>query len=109
MITANTTYSMEDLIYQGSQFKAFANLEPIGTLSMKDYDFEIDVYTEMSPRRLTFTKDKCTAVDDDTYFVVVDSTKLSPGYIKMRVRAKVPDNDVNGFRERLLFLRSASA
>lgn len=91
-----------NVIYQGTTFKAYVNLERIGTLSMKDYSFEVDVYTEMSPRRLTFKKEECTAVDDDTYFVVVDSTKLSPGYAKLRVRAKVPDKDVDGFRNEVI-------
>lgn len=91
-----------DLMYQGTKFKAYVNLEPIGSLSMKDYSFELDVYTDMSAKKLVFKKEECTALDDNTYFAVVDSSQLSLGYIKLRVRAKIPDNEVNGFRDEVI-------
>jgi hypothetical protein len=91
-----------DLMYQGTKFKAYVNLEPIGSLSMKDYSFEIDVYTDMSAKKLVYTKEQCIALDDNTYFAVVDSSQLGLGYLKLRVRAKIPDNQVDGFRDEVI-------
>ena len=37
---------MENKIFKGSQVKVFVSLERIGSLSMDDYDFTIECYTE---------------------------------------------------------------
>lgn len=92
----------EDLIYQGTKFKAYVNLDPIGNLSMKDYDFEIDVYTDLSAKKLVFKKEECISLDDNTYVVAVDSAQLGLGYLKLRVRAMIPDRQIDGHRPEVI-------
>lgn len=93
---------MDNLIFRGSTVKVYVNLEPMGSYSMKDFSFEVDVYTEMSPKVLTFKKEDAHMVDDDTYFVIVDTNELDYGNLKVRVRAKVPDSETNGMRPEVI-------
>lgn len=94
--------SLEDEIFKGSQVKVFVHLERIGSLSMDDYDFTIECYTEMSSRVVTFPKSKAYKLDEDTYFVVLDTSKLDLGYLKVRVVAAIPDTEVEGLRNEVI-------
>lgn len=93
---------MENKIFKGSQVKVFVSLERIGSLSMDDYDFTIECYTEMSSRVVTFPKSESHKLDEDTYFVVLDTSKLDPGNLKVRVAASIPDTEVEGLRKEVI-------
>ena len=94
--------SMESKIFKGSQIKVFVSLERIGSLSMEDYDFTIECYTEMSTRVVSFPKAKARKLDEDTYFVVLDTAQLDTGNLKVRVVAAIPDTEVEGLRKEVI-------
>lgn len=66
---------------------------------MDDYDFSIECYTDMSPRVVTFGKSDALRMDEDTYFVVLDTSLLAPGMLKVRVTANIPDSEINRTRK----------
>ena len=41
-----------NIIFLGTELKLNINIAPMGVVSMKDYDFNIDVYTQSSNKHL---------------------------------------------------------
>lgn len=93
---------MDDKIFIPSEVKVFVNLDRIGSLTMDDYDFSIECYTDMSPRVVTFGKSDALRMDEDTYFVVLNTGLLAPGMLKVRVTANIPDSEINRSRKEVI-------
>lgn len=93
---------MENKIFIPSEVKVFVNLDRIGSLTMDDYDFSIECYTDMSPRVVSFDKKDALRMDEDTYFVVLNTGLLAPGMLKVRVTANIPDSEINRARKEVI-------
>lgn len=76
----------------GTELKINVHLEPIGGLTMDNYDFSVVMYT--SPfKEQHFAKADMTRVDENNYIALVDSAKTGAGELKCMVTALIPDED----------------
>ena len=79
-------------IFLGTELKLNVNIEPMGELTMEDYDFSVDIWTSMK-RILNIPKSECIKIDKDNYVILVDTSLLGAGDIKAKVIANIPDFD----------------
>lgn len=76
----------------GTEIKLSLHIDPIGGMTMDDYDFEVEVYT--SPRRkLHFAKDALVRVSKYDRLVCVPTAETGAGRLYLRVVAYIPDGD----------------
>lgn len=76
----------------GTELKLNIHIEPIGDITMDDYNFEVEVYC--SPKRqVIISKANSIRVDSDNYIVLVDTNVVGAGDLKCKVTAYVPDGD----------------
>lgn len=88
----------------GTKFKLNINIEPIGDITMDDFDFEVDVYCSQK-RVTTITKEAAIRLDESNYVIRVDSEPLGHGDVKAKVTAYIPDDDFeDGTRKEVAFL-----
>jgi hypothetical protein len=81
-----------DTLFIGTELKLNIHIEPIETITMDDYDFEVEVYC--SPKRpVMATKAEMIRVDSDNYIVLVDTNIVGAGSLKCKVTAYIPDSD----------------
>lgn len=79
-------------IFIGTELKLNIHIEPIGSLSMSDYDWEADVYCS-AKSVLNIKKEQAVQVDDNNYILLVDTEKLGAGRVKCKIAAYIPDED----------------
>lgn len=79
------------------------NIQPIGGLHLAELDWEVKVFTSASSRSYVIKKESCMRVDDDNYYIPVDSSILGAGVYWGTVTLTIPDgNFADGIRiERL--------
>lgn len=76
----------------GTELKLNIHIEPIGKITMDDYDFEVEVYC--SPKRpIIISKANAIRIDGDNYVVLVDTNVVGAGDLKCKVTAQMPDSD----------------
>lgn len=76
----------------GTELKLNIHIEPIGEITMDDYDFEVEVYC--SPKKsILIAKKDTIRIDSDNYVVLIDTNLVGVGDLKCKVTAKVPDGD----------------
>lgn len=76
----------------GTELKLNIHIEPIGEVTMDDYDFEVEVYC--SPKKtIVVAKENTIRIDSDNYVVLVDTNLVGAGDLKCKVTAQVPDGD----------------
>lgn len=92
-------------IYIGTDLKLSVNIEAIGSTTMSKYDWKIEVYTNPKAEIETFSKTYDIAKgediyegivqyeDDNTYLIMVSTEKFSPGALKCKITAYIPDDD----------------
>ena len=76
----------------GTELKLNIHVEPIGDITMDDYDFEVEVWCSLKRISTIFKKD-AIRVDENNYIVCVDSSLLGHGIVKTKVTAYIPDGD----------------
>jgi hypothetical protein len=80
----------------GTGIKLNVNIAPIGDYHMSDYDFECLFFTSSRADGIVVTKAEMTAVDNDNYLAVLDSSKLGSGRVYCLVTAMIPDGSFEG-------------
>ena len=82
----------------GTEMKLNISVDPIGDITMETYDFIVDVFC--SPTKvLTISKEDAIKVDANNYIVLIDTTALGTGKVKVKLTAIIPDDDFSdGFR-----------
>jgi hypothetical protein len=79
-------------IFLGTELKLNIHIEPIGDVSMDDYDFEVELYCS-SRKTLRITKSQARRIDKDNYVILADTNELGTGEVKIKVTAQIPDAD----------------
>lgn len=79
-------------IFLGTEMKLSVEIEPMGHLTMDDYDFTVEIYCS-TKRVLSFKKEDCIRVNAWNYLVLVDTEALGGGDVKCKVTAYLPDSD----------------
>ena len=88
-------------IVVGTEIKLKINIEPIGDLTMDDYDFKVEAYC--NPRKsVLITKENIESqngsggrLDDGSYYVCIDTALIGIGNLKVKVTAFLPDGAFN--------------
>lgn len=83
---------MADIII-GTELKQLININKIGSLTMKDINFIIEVTN--GKKTLSFSKSECIPENEGVngYKICYDTANLGLGKIKIRVIADIPDSD----------------
>lgn len=76
----------------GTELKLNIHIEPMGQITMDDYDFSVEVWTSMK-RIVTINKSQAIRIDDSNYVIIVDTAELGGGEVKAKVIAHIPDFD----------------
>lgn len=91
-------------IFLGTELKLNVNIEPMGELTMEDYDWLVEVYCS-AQRVVTVEKKEAIKVDSNNYVILVDSAELGAGDIKCKVTAYMPDFDFSdNYRTEVLIM-----
>ena len=94
-------------IYLNSEFKPYVKLDPVGDLTMDDYDFTVEFYC-FPNRKLKITKSELIRKEEAgevVYVACVNSKDIGTGELKCDVTRHIPDADFpDGMRtERITF------
>lgn len=79
-------------LFIGTELKLNINIEPIGDVTMEDYDWQVDVYCS-TKRIVTIPKTDAIKVDSSNYIIRVNTEELGAGELKCKVTAHIPDAD----------------
>lgn len=79
-------------VFLGTELKLNVNIEPMGDISMDDYDWSVEVYCS-TKKTVVVKKEEAIRIDKDNYVVLVDSAELGAGDLKCKVTAFIPDLD----------------
>lgn len=79
-------------VFLGTELKLNINIEPIGTVTMEDYDFEVEVYCS-AKKVIVIPKSEAIKVDSNNYIVLVDTNVVGAGELKCKITAHIPDSD----------------
>ena len=98
---------MEDVyttIYTPSEVEVNIHLYPIDGYTMDEYDFTCEIFCS-SMRKQILHKSDLRRVDENNYVAIVDTSKIGVGKVKIRVSARVPnDNFDDGYRDIVTYL-----
>lgn len=84
--------------YIGTEIKLNISVDPIGNTTMDSYNFVVDVFCSPS-NIVTLSKKEANRVDSNNYTVIVDSTALGVGKVKVKLTAEIPDTTASdGYR-----------
>ena len=90
----------------GTELKLNINIEPIGNVTMDDYDFEVDVYCSVK-RVLTIKKSDAIRIDQNNYVILVDTAQTGAGELKCKITAYILDEDFkDAFRTEVVGLNT---
>ena len=86
------TITQNNSPFLGTELKLNIHIEPIGSTTMDDYEFEVEVYC--SPKKtIVIPKADAIKIDENNYVVLVDTNIVGAGDLKCKVTASVPDAD----------------
>lgn len=77
----------------GSEIKIALNVEPIGDMTLSDYNWEVEFYTDREGVRVKKQKSECVDCGDGSFICVVDTTSLPSGTLTVLLTAYIPDAD----------------
>ena len=86
-----------NIVFLGTEIKLNIHIDPIGELTMADYDFTVEVYCS-AKKSLIINKSNTTlakpveGVEND-YIILIDTSEIGTGNLKCKVTAYIPDND----------------
>lgn len=86
-----TTYNSP---FIGTELKLNINIKPIGSITMDDYDFYVEIYCH-TKKVIVIQKKDAIRVDENNYIVLVNSSEIGAGEVKCKVTAYIPDGDFN--------------
>lgn len=82
-------------VYEGADLKLDISIESVNSLTMDDYDFEVELYCDKY-KRLKLSKSQLKRIDSNNYLAkIVNTENLGKGVLKCRIIAKIPDGDFN--------------
>ena len=83
-----------EIIYYGTIAKITVELDPIGDITMDDFDFKC-IFTA-GEKSVVIPKNEMVKVDSSHYDAYVDTTKLNPGLLSVVVSADLIDPSAPG-------------
>lgn len=95
-IILNNYVGMQENVGIGTWLKMNVHNEPLGNLTMDDYDFEVEAYTLTGRGSVVIKKSDAIRVDENNYAVIVDTSRVGIGPLWMATTSYIPDGDVPG-------------
>lgn len=83
-------------IFLGTELKLNVNIEPMGTLTMDGYNFEVEFFTaQQRDKKKVFKKGDAgiKKVDSNNYICCLDTADVGVGALMCRTIAYLPDGD----------------
>jgi hypothetical protein len=83
------------MIALGTEMKFDVHIEPIGELSMSDYDFECAFFVYAN-KKVVIKKSDMIKINKDHYLAIIETEqalKLGKGRIQLEITSYVPDSD----------------
>lgn len=94
----------ENQIYFGTEIKVNVSIEPIGSYTMDDYDFQCEFYCYTN-RRFVITKGNMIREDANNWLALLKTELFGKGSLKCKITAYIPDADCDdGLRTEVLVL-----
>lgn len=79
-------------VFKGSDLKLNIHIEPLGGLTMDDYDWYVECYcSDETPIKIT--KDQARRVDDSNFIITLNTQQLGIGPLQCVITAYIPDED----------------
>lgn len=95
---------MEQEIFLGTEFKLNVNIEPIGGVTMDNYEFKIEAYCS-SKKNVIIEKKDTIRIDESNYVIRLNSEDLGVGDLKCKITAHIPDADFDdNFRTEVVIM-----
>lgn len=79
-------------VFRGSDLKLNIHIEPLGELSMEDYEWKVKCYCS-NEEPIIKNKSDAIFVDKDNYIITIDTTSLNVGPLQCVITAYIPDED----------------
>lgn len=93
-------------LFLGTELKLNININPIGDITMDDYEFIVEAYC-FPKKVLTIHKEEAIRVDENNYIIRVDTLRVGPGNLKCKVTAYIPDGDFDdGLRTEVVVINT---
>lgn len=81
-------------VFLGTELKLNINIEPIGDMTMDNYDFKVELTCgTLNKSTLVIEKNNTKRVDENNYIICFDTSELGVGALSCRVTAYIPDGD----------------
>lgn len=78
--------------FLGTELKLNIHIEPMGKMTMDDYDFSVELYCS-TRKIITVPKSELRRVSADNYIVTFDTRDVGIGMLKCNIIALIPDSD----------------
>ena len=93
---------MKTTTFLGTELKLNIHIDPIGNMTMDDYDFSVSLYCS-TRKIISFNKSELKRVDSNNYIVTFDTKEIGLGELKCNIVAHIPDSDfVDGVRTEIV-------
>lgn len=98
---------MKQVVYIGTELKLNIHIDPIGGMSMSEYDWEVEVYCDPQAPVCIPKSEAIPGEDDNNYIILIDTNKLGTGNVKLKVTAYIPDGDFeDAFRTEVVYVNT---
>lgn len=78
--------------YLGEDIKIKVQAKSIDGMSLADYEWVAHLWTN-SHRVVEVLKSDCIPMDDGSYVIMLDTTQVGVGTLKLKIVAELPDGD----------------
>lgn len=92
-------------VFLGTQLKLNVNIEPIGKLSMSQYNWTIEAFCTPS-NAVVINKNNAKQVDGNNYLIMIDTDIVGIGVLKCKVTALPYDNDFKVNRAEVIVINT---
>ena len=79
-------------VFKGSDLKLNIHIEPLGELTMDDYDWYVECYCS-NETPIKITKGQARRVDENNFIIALNTQQLSIGPLQCVITAYIPDED----------------
>ena len=79
-------------VFKGADLKLNLHIDPIGDLSMENYDWTASFYCE-SESPIEVNRKQAKKIDSNNYIITLNTSNLSTGMLKCTIEADIPDAD----------------
>lgn len=86
-------------ITKGTELKFNVNVASMDGLTPAEFDWEVCFHSPMWTVKLTYPREELMQIDENNYYVVIDTTPFAGYGIMATVTAHIPDEDCkDGYR-----------